>query len=162
MKKQTITIPKFTEQEQTIIASLQESRGITRKAALKYFNKNRAELMKGVHTATVAVSTPVETKPVAESKPEATSAPAPKTPAEPKPKQDAATTAANRKEGIRLFQLAGKPTKEQFRAVYGPKGDRYTWEQRAKLGVSAEQFQAALAAGKCVAPAEETNKKAGK
>jgi len=53
---------------------------------------------------------------------------------------------ANRAEGIRLFKLAGRPTREQFQLVYGERGHLMTWEQRAKAGTSAKQFQAALAA----------------
>jgi hypothetical protein len=52
---------------------------------------------------------------------------------------------ANRSEGIRLFQLAGRPTKEQFTKVYGEGGPRMTWAQRAAAGIPAEKFQAALA-----------------
>ena len=51
----------------------------------------------------------------------------------------------NRAEGIRLFALAGRPTREQFIAVYGERGPRMTWDERARAGVSAKQFQAALA-----------------
>jgi len=53
---------------------------------------------------------------------------------------------SNRAEGIRLFKLAGRPTREQFQLVYGERGHLMTWEQRGKAGVSAKQFQAALAA----------------
>ena len=51
----------------------------------------------------------------------------------------------NRSEGIRLFQLAGRPTKEQFIRVYGERGPKMTWEERAAAGIPAEKFQAALA-----------------
>ena len=51
----------------------------------------------------------------------------------------------NRAEGIRLFALAGRPSKEDFVKVFGPAGPRMTWSQRAKAGVPAEKFQAALA-----------------
>lgn len=51
----------------------------------------------------------------------------------------------SRAEGIRLFALAGRPTKDDFVKVYGPAGPKMTWEQRAKAGVPAEKFQAALA-----------------
>jgi len=51
----------------------------------------------------------------------------------------------NRSEGIRLFKVAGRPTKEQFRLVYGEKGPLMTWDQRAAAGVPAKKFQAALA-----------------
>ncbi len=50
----------------------------------------------------------------------------------------------SRAEGIRLFTLAGRPSKEDFVKVYGPAGPKMTWEQRAKAGVPAEKFQAAL------------------
>jgi hypothetical protein len=49
-------------------------------------------------------------------------------------------------EGTRLFALAGRPTKAQFVKVYGPQGPKMTWEQRAKAGVDAKHFKAALAA----------------
>ena len=48
-------------------------------------------------------------------------------------------------EGTRLFALAGRPTKTQFVKVYGPKGPSMAWAQRAKAGVDAKHFQAALA-----------------
>jgi hypothetical protein len=53
---------------------------------------------------------------------------------------------SNRAEGIRLFKLAGRPTKEQFIAVYGERGPKMTWTEREKAGVPAEKFQDALAA----------------
>jgi hypothetical protein len=59
-------------------------------------------------------------------------------------KNTAATAGANRSEGIRLFQLAGRPTKEQFIRVYGERGPKMTWEERAAVGIPAEKFQAAL------------------
>jgi len=49
-------------------------------------------------------------------------------------------------EGTRLFSLAGRPTKVQFIKVYGPKGPKMTWDQRAKAGVDAKHFQEALKA----------------
>ncbi len=65
-----------------------------------------------------------------------------KTPEQSLPKSVAGS---NRSEGIRLFKLAGRPTKDQFIAVYGPNGPRMTWDQRAAAGVPAKKFQAALA-----------------
>jgi hypothetical protein len=47
-------------------------------------------------------------------------------------------------EGTRLFALAGRPTKAQFVKVYGPKGPKMTWAQRAEAGVDAKHFQEAL------------------
>jgi hypothetical protein len=52
----------------------------------------------------------------------------------------------SRAEGIRLFTLAGRPSHQDFVKVFGPAGPKMTWEQRAKAGVPAEKFQAALAA----------------
>ena len=49
-------------------------------------------------------------------------------------------------EGIRLFALAGRPTKAQFVKVYGAKGPTMTWAERAKAGVDAKHFQEALRA----------------
>jgi len=46
----------------------------------------------------------------------------------------------SRAEGIRLFQLAGRPSQQDFVKVYGPNGPKMTWEQRAKAGVPAEKF----------------------
>ncbi len=50
----------------------------------------------------------------------------------------------NRSEGIPLFKLAGRPSKKQFILVYGERGPRMTWGERAKAGVPAEKFQGAL------------------
>ena len=52
----------------------------------------------------------------------------------------------SRAEGIRLFTLAGRPSKQDFIKVYGPAGPKLTWAQRSAAGVPAEKFQAALAA----------------
>jgi|ERR1035438_7882836 hypothetical protein len=62
------------------------------------------------------------------------------------PKESAKGAGKSRAEGIRLFQLAGRPSQQDFVKVYGPNGPKMTWEQRAKVGVPAEKFQAALAA----------------
>lgn len=53
-----------------------------------------------------------------------------------------------RAEGMRLFKLAGRPTEEQFVVVYGERGPKMTWEERAKAGVPAAKFQAALTANR--------------
>jgi hypothetical protein len=51
----------------------------------------------------------------------------------------------NRSEGLRLFKLAGRPTTEQFVLVYGERGPKMTWDQRAAAGIPASKFQAVLA-----------------
>lgn len=64
-----------------------------------------------------------------------------------KPQTNKSTSAGkSRAEGIRLFNLAGRPTKQQFQLVYGDRGNLLTWQQRAEAGVPAEKFQSALAA----------------
>jgi len=47
-----------------------------------------------------------------------------------------------RAEGLRLFKLAGRPTREQVILIYGERGPVMTWAQRAAAGVSATKFQA--------------------
>jgi hypothetical protein len=66
--------------------------------------------------------------------------------AAPKPESQQKSASANRAEGLRLFKVAGRPTQEQCVLVYGERGPRMTWAERAKAGVPAEKFQAALAA----------------
>jgi len=70
-----------------------------------------------------------------------------KTPPKPQPLPKSLVS-QNRAEGIRLFKLAGRPTKEQFVLVYGERGPRMTWDQRAAAGVPADKFQGALAGQK--------------
>jgi hypothetical protein len=60
------------------------------------------------------------------------------------PQQNSAGKA--RAEGMRLFRLAGRPTREQFQFVYGERGHLMTWSERAKAGDPAAKFQAALKA----------------
>ena len=45
----------------------------------------------------------------------------------------------NRSEGLRLFKIAGRPTKEQFILVYGENGPKMTWTERAAAGVPANE-----------------------
>ena len=81
---------------------------------------------------------------VAKARPKAKARKNPKsatTQTQPMPKSVAGV---NRSEGIRLFKLAGRPTKEQFVLVYGERGPKMTWDQRAAAGVPASKFQAAL------------------
>lgn len=51
-----------------------------------------------------------------------------------------------RAEGMRLFNLAGRPSAADFILVFGERGPRMTWEERTKAGVPASKFQAALKA----------------
>jgi hypothetical protein len=55
---------------------------------------------------------------------------------------------ANIKEGLRLHQIAGRPTKAQLILVFDKAGYLLTWPKRTeKFGVTPETFQAALAKG---------------
>jgi len=131
-KKQT-----FTEQELAAITRIQQESGVSRKAAIKKMRKTQASIKK--------IAAPVTPAPAVE----APRAEPTKTPAKAVVKFEAkspAQVSAARSEGIRLFKLSGRPTKEQFILVYGEKGAKMTWDQRAAAGVPAEQFQAALAA----------------
>ncbi len=84
---------------------------------------------------------PLKRKPTVSKKTKITKAPKPRA-----SKPIAKAAGKSRAEGIRLFKLAGRPSKEDFVKVLWPAGPRMTWEQRAKAGVPAEKFQAALAA----------------
>jgi hypothetical protein len=70
----------------------------------------------------------------------------PTTPSNPATRSDAAK--ANIKEGLRLHQIAGRPTKPQLILVFGKSGYLLTWPKRTeKFGITPETFQAALAKG---------------
>jgi hypothetical protein len=84
---------------------------------------------------------PQKRKPSVSQKTKITKAPKPRA-----SKLSAKAAGKSRAEGIRLFKLAGRPTKPQFQLVYGERGHLWTWTQRAEAGVPAEKFQAALAA----------------
>ena len=80
----------------------------------------------------------------------ATPAPAnpatPATPSNPTTRSEAAK--ANIKEGLRLHQIAGRPTKQQLVLVFGQQGYLLTWPKRTeRFGITPETFQAALAKG---------------
>ncbi len=115
----------WTPKEEAEISRIRQTTGATRKTAIRK--------MRAAAKAKPKVKTQKATKT--------------KTPAQSLPKS---VVSLNRSEGIRLFKLAGRPTKEQFILVYGGRGPRMTWDERAKAGVPAKQFQAALAAKNAV------------
>ena len=117
-------------------------RGCTRKAALRWLNRN----VNKKAAPTVAKDAKMA---AANDRPEPTKA---AKVAASKPTTDAGKA---RSAGVQNFILAGRPTKDQFIAVYGESGPRLTWDQRAALGVDAAHFQKALKAGKCVAPVQQ-------
>jgi hypothetical protein len=58
------------------------------------------------------------------------------------------TAKANIKEGLRLHQIAGRPTKAHLVLVFGKAGYLLTWPKRTeKFGITPETFQTALAKG---------------
>jgi hypothetical protein len=86
---------------------------------------------------------------VATESQQAVAAPAPATPATPSnPVTRSEAAKANIKEGLRLHQIAGRPTKQQLILVFGKAGYLLTWPKRTeKFGITPETFQAALAKG---------------
>jgi hypothetical protein len=70
----------------------------------------------------------------------------PTAPANPSTRSEAAR--ANIKEGLRLHQIAGRPTKQQLILVFGKAGYLLSWPKRTeRFGITPETFQAALAKG---------------
>jgi hypothetical protein len=123
----------WTPKEETEISRIRQTTGATRKTAIRK--------MRAAAKAKPKVKTPKATKT--------------KTPAQSLPKS---VVSLNRSEGIRLFKVAGRPTPEQCILVYGERGPRMTWEERAKAGVPAKQFQSALAAKTSQAPSKASAK----
>jgi len=118
------------------INAVMEARGINRKSALKFLNRDAKT---GGKKAAAAPAKDVK-KAAANDKSDAV-------PAEPKSEAGAA-----RSEGLRLYKVAGRPTKAQFIRVFGKDGAKFTWEQRAKYAElasaeeAAKKFQSMLAA----------------
>ena len=109
----------WTPEQEAEINRIQRTTGMTRKSAIR---KMRAAAKVQAKVRAQAVKTA------------------------PKPQPPQKSAGVNRAEGIRLFKVAGRPTKEQFILVYGERGPKMTWDQRAAAGVPASKFQAALAA----------------
>jgi hypothetical protein len=83
-------------------------------------------------------------QPVAQAAPAAPATPI--IPSAPNTRSEAAK--ANIKEGLRLHQIAGRPTRQQLTQVFGEKGYLLTWPKRTeRFGITPETFQAALAKG---------------
>jgi hypothetical protein len=103
--------------------------------------------------AEVPQATPVTSRPEVAVEPQhAAAEAAPATPAESATSSNPATRSeaakANIKEGLRLHQIAGRPTRQQLVQVFGQKGYLLTWPERIKkFGITPENFQAALAKG---------------
>src|SRR5713226_7068973 len=92
------------------INEVMEQRGINRKSALKFLNREHV----GKASAAVAPAKSSAPKKAKSTKP-----------------QSQKTTNANRAAGIALFNLAGRPSKSDFIKVYGTKkAIAWTWAQR--------------------------------
>jgi hypothetical protein len=129
----------YNEQQLAAIAELQQKHNLTRKVAIKRFEQSMKE-------AAAKASEPSSGAASSSSASATTKAPKAEV-----VRLTAEQVSANRKEGLRLFALSGRPTKDQFIAVYGKEGHKWTWIQRAKhLNLSspeeaAKTFQATLA-----------------
>jgi hypothetical protein len=121
----------LTEQQEHDLALIMEETGMSRKSALRKLQR-RAKLAAKSQPKTAKTA-----KPVVKSQP-------------------TTEAGAARSAGVKDYILAGRPTREQFVAVFGPSGPKLTWSQRAALGVDAAHFQRALKSGKCVAPAAKS------
>lgn len=106
---------KFSEGELEQIKSIQERLGCSRKSAIRRFKLSQAAAKADVKRADVK-------RAAANDKPEA----APASTMTPDQRGKA------RAEGLRLYKLAGRPSKKDFVAVFGKKGITWTWEARAK------------------------------
>ena len=119
---------KFTDVELEQIKSIQGRLGCSRKTAVKRFTQSQAAAKADVKRA------------AANDKPEA----APASTMTPEERGKA------RAESLRLYKLAGRPSKKDFIVVFGPKGVAWTWKARAKaLGLTsaeevASRFQSLL------------------
>ena len=120
---------KFTNEQ---VNAVMEERGINRKSALKFLNKD-------AKTGGRKAAPAVDVKKAAANDREAA------------PTMTPEARGKARAEGLRLWQLAGKPDKAAFKKVFGPKGVAWTWEARAKaVGLAsaeecAEKFSKLLA-----------------
>lgn len=123
---------KFTNEQ---INEVMEQRGVNRKSALKFLNRDAKTSNK---KAAVAPAKDVK-KAAANDKAEVTIT---------------KKGLAARKEGLQLFIKAGRPSHADFRKVFGAKGPAMTWAQRAEqLGIAsafqcAEKFPSLLEAAK--------------
>jgi hypothetical protein len=130
------------------IQVVMEKSGITRKSALKKLGKMTPKELAALTPATPAPVVDVKSRAANDDTNQLvgkTAAPAPAK-ATPTPKPPAPATPAGdaRKEGIRLFALAGKPKKEDFIHVYGEMGAKWTWVARAKaVGLATAEEAAA-------------------
>ena len=161
----------WTSEQLAEIKRIQRTSGVSRKTAIRKMQAAAKEQAKAAKKSAnkrlahdvkmAAANDPSElnvraqaeqTAAAAKSKNNADAKKPAKPKAEPKTPLPPSVVSANRREGLRLFALAGKPKKQDFVTVYGDKGDRWTWEQRAKaVGLAtaeeaAEEFPSMLAA----------------
>jgi hypothetical protein len=114
----------FTETEQSEITRIEQAFGVSRKAAIrKMRSANKKQTKK-------AAKAPDFKSAAANDKATATATPN-------------TEAGAARSEGLRLYALAGRPTKSQFIRVFGKDGAKWTWQQRAKHAELASAEEAA-------------------
>lgn len=134
------SIMKFNEQQLARVSELQQKHNLTRKSAVARIQRElKAEASRDGKSAAANDDTNKQAVAVQAKVPKA----------EPVKLSKEQVNGA-RAEGVRLFKLSGRPTRDQFQAVYGPLGHKWTWVQRAKqLGLAtaeeaASTFQACL------------------
>jgi hypothetical protein len=99
----------WTPEQEAEINRVQRTTGVTRKSAIR---KMRAAAKVQAKVKAQAVKTT------------------------PKPQPQQKSAGVNRSEGIRLFKVAGRPTKEQFILVYGERASEYLRSQPDPLADS--------------------------
>ncbi len=147
---------KFNESQLAQISQIQERDNITRKAAVKKFNRLLKTHVPDFKQAAANDDSP--TRPVIRRKPKTVKdAPVAKVPA-----RNASLVA----KGAAYHQLAGKPTKQAVVACFGKSGYALSWVNRAdRLGITpqelCEQFRdnPAQVADRWAALATESSKK---
>jgi hypothetical protein len=140
---------QFNTAELAEIQAIQEKSNITRKSAIRKFEKSGRKIVitagfaqknQGV-TVSPASVTLSDGKSAAANDDTNKQPEAPKAPVTPKPVVPQTAAGAARGEGIRLYKLSnvatlakdeGVKTEVLFKHVYGPMGAKWTWEQRAK------------------------------
>lgn len=128
---------KFAPEEIQIIGEIQAQRGVTRKAAVRYFKKNRSKYIDVIDVKMAAANdhTPlvIGSKSVADSVAKVV-----KDKTEVKPP---ARNASAVRKGATYHKMAGSPSKDAVVAVFGKTGYALSWIGRAeRLGIGTEEL----------------------
>lgn len=123
---------KLTPEQLEEVTRIQERDGITRKSAIRKYQKQLKDTAKRNKVALAKTAKTTSLRPVS-------------------PKQaQKSIPGISRAAGLALYKLAGRPKRADFLHVYGAMGGKWTWEQRAKAvglptaKMAATQFPAML------------------